>query len=95
LQELAERARGKKDRRATNKLLREAEASGSGTPFSDTESRGRKGKKGKNKLNADYEPPLAVGNKRKRGLKSMSVTPSINDEDDEDREQVSTQIIII
>jgi ATP-dependent helicase STH1/SNF2 len=93
LQELAERARDKKDRRAMNKLLRETETSGRGTPISDTESRGRKGKKGKNKMNApDYEPVVPIGNKRKRGVKSLSVTPSINEEDDEDRDQVFSDV---
>lgn len=86
--ELSERARDKKDRRATNKLLKDAEASNRGTPASDSDSRGRKGKKGKGKLNApDFDTP--IGNKRKRGgMKSMSVTPSIADDDDDDRDQV-------
>lgn len=90
LQELAERARDKKDRRATNKLLRDTETSGRGTPISDTESRGRKSKKGKSKMNApDFDPALSVGSKRKRGVKSLSVTPSINDDDDEEHDPVS------
>jgi|ERR1700722_17588773 len=89
LQELVERTRDKKDRRVINKLLRETETSGRGTPISDTESRGRKGKKGKGKMNApDYEPVLPAGSKRKRGGKSLSVTPSVNDDDDDDRDQV-------
>ena len=89
LQELSERAKDKKERRATNKFLKDAEMSGRGTPASDTDSRGRKGKKGKGKMNApDYEPITAPGNKRKRGVKSMSVTPSVNDEDEDDRDQV-------
>ena len=78
----------KKTDEATNKLLKDAEASGRGTPISDTDSRGRKGKKGKSKMNAvDYDPS-PVGGKRKRGLKSMSVTPSVNDDDDDDRDSV-------
>ncbi|KAF9014915.1 SNF2-family ATP dependent chromatin remodeling factor snf21 [Cyathus striatus] len=84
LQELSERAREKKDRRATNKLLRDAEASGRGTPISDTDGRGRKSKKGKAKAN-DYDIP--AGSKRKRGAKSMSVTPSIADDEDEEHDQ--------
>jgi ATP-dependent helicase STH1/SNF2 len=36
----------------------------------------------------DYEPILPGGAKRKRGLKSMSVTPSANDDDDDERDQV-------
>jgi len=88
LQDLVDRSRDKKDRRATNKLLKDAEASGRGTPISDTDSRGRRGKKGKSKMNAlDYDPSPVSG-KRKRGLKSMSVTPSINDDDDDDRDLV-------
>jgi len=88
LQELTERAKDKKDRRANNKLLKDADASGRATPISDVEGRGRKGKKGKGKMNApDYEPALPIGAKRKRGLKSMSVTPSANDDDDDERDQ--------
>ncbi|TFK76642.1 hypothetical protein BDN72DRAFT_806622 [Pluteus cervinus] len=83
LQELSERARDRKDRRATNKLIREAEASGRGTPASETDSRGRKGKKGKAKV-TDYDTPS--GSKRKRGVKSMSVTPSINDDEEDEPE---------
>ncbi|KAJ3768128.1 SNF2-family ATP dependent chromatin remodeling factor snf21 [Lentinula raphanica] len=82
LQELTDKTRERKERRATNKLLREAEASNRGTPASDTESRGRRGRKPKPKINIE-EP--AVGSKRKRGgMKSMSVTPSIADDDDDD-----------
>jgi hypothetical protein len=55
LQKLSECSRGKKDRRVANKLLRDAEASGSVTPFSNSETRGRKVKKGKTKKR-DYEP---------------------------------------
>jgi hypothetical protein len=82
LEELAERSR----KRGTNKLLRDAEASGRGTPVSDTDSRARKAKKGKSRMSApDYEPSL--GSKRKRGLKSISATPSVEDDDD-DRQPV-------
>ncbi|KAJ7037457.1 SNF2-family ATP dependent chromatin remodeling factor snf21 [Mycena alexandri] len=82
LEELADRSR---KQRGTNKLLRDAEASGRGTPVSDSDSRARKGKKGKSRMSApDYEPSL--GSKRKRGVKSMSVTPSVNEDDDEDRQ---------
>ncbi|KAF8640822.1 hypothetical protein AX17_000471 [Amanita inopinata Kibby_2008] len=83
LQELSERAREKKERRVTNKLLKDAEVSARGTPASDSDSRGRKGRKGKAKA-TDHEPP--VGGKRKRGNKSMSVTPSIAEDDDEDHD---------
>ncbi|KIL71095.1 hypothetical protein M378DRAFT_20506 [Amanita muscaria Koide BX008] len=83
LQELSERAREKKERRATNKLLKDTEASVRGTPISDSDSRGRKARKGKTKA-VDQEAP--ANGKRKRGNKSMSVTPSIADDDDEDHE---------
>ncbi|KAH7881325.1 SNF2-family ATP dependent chromatin remodeling factor snf21 [Lentinula edodes] len=85
LQELTDKTRERKERRATNKLLKEAEVSNRGTPASDTESRGRRGRKAKSKLNHDE---LAVGSKRKRGaMKSMSVTPSIAEDDDDDDER--------
>ncbi|KAJ4485467.1 SNF2-family ATP dependent chromatin remodeling factor snf21 [Lentinula aciculospora] len=85
LQELTDKTRERKERRATHKLLRDAEASNRGTPASDTESRGRRGRKAKSKMNND-EPP--AGSKRKRGgMKSMSVTPSIADDDDDDDER--------
>lgn len=86
LQELKEKTREKKERRATNKLIKDAEVSNRGTPASDTESRGRRGRKAKGK--ASDEP--AAGSKRKRGaMKSMSVTPSVADDDDDDeRDQV-------
>ncbi|KAF8887716.1 SNF2 family N-terminal domain-containing protein [Infundibulicybe gibba] len=83
IQELSERARDKKDRRATNRV-KDADASGRGTPASESDSRGRKGKKAKAKM--DFEPVLPAGSKRKRGIKSMSVTPSINDDDDDEHD---------
>jgi ATP-dependent helicase STH1/SNF2 len=86
LQELADKARGKKERRATNKVLKESETPGRSTPVSETDARGRKARKGKAKM-ADYDPPAPPG-KRKRGMKSMSVTPSVNEEDEEDRNSV-------
>lgn len=90
LQELADKARGKKERRATNKVLKESETPGRSTPASETDARGRKVRKGKAKM-ADYEPP-AVPGKRKRGMKSMSVTPSVNEEDEEDRDSVCSHL---
>ena len=80
IQQLSEQARLKQARRAA-KL-----ESGSGTPMSEG-GRGR-GRKGKAKMNeGDFE--LANG-KRKRGInnKSMSVTPSVMDDDEEDRDMV-------
>jgi ATP-dependent helicase STH1/SNF2 len=88
LQELVDRARGKKERRAANKLLKETDTPGRNTPASDV-GVGRKGKKGKGKMTAnDYDTPGVAG-KRKRGMKSMSVTPSVIDDDDEERDMVS------
>ncbi|KAG6841530.1 hypothetical protein C0991_009895 [Blastosporella zonata] len=83
IQELTERARDRKDRRAANKLIRDTDTSNRGTPASDLDSRGRKTKKGKAKA-PDYEPNS--GAKRKRGVKSTSATPSINGGDDEEHE---------
>jgi len=81
LEELVDRARGRKERRAANKLIKDTEVSGRGTPASDS-GRGRL-KKGKSK--AEFGTPVP-NSKRKRGMKSMSATPSVNgDEDDEDR----------
>jgi hypothetical protein len=37
----------------------------------------------------DYDTP-AVSGKRKRGMKSLSVTPSINEDDDDERDMVSS-----
>jgi ATP-dependent helicase STH1/SNF2 len=90
LDEFAVRSRDKKDKRVTNKLLKDASASGRATPISDTDSRGRKNKKGKSRMNVpDYEP-LPTNGKRKRGMQSMSVTPSVIDDDDDDRDSVCT-----
>ena len=43
-------------------------------------------RKGKGKA-PEYETPAASG-KRKRGTKAMSVTPSVNEEDEDDRDSV-------
>ncbi|KAI0296669.1 SNF2 family N-terminal domain-containing protein [Russula brevipes] len=78
IQQLSEQARLKQARRAA-KL-----DSGTGTPMSEG-GRGR-GRKGKAKVNeVDFEP---MNGKRKRGMnnKSMSVTPSVMDDDEEDRD---------
>lgn len=80
IQELSERTRKS---RATNKLL--TEMSNRGTPVSDNDARGRKGKKGKSKV-PDFDS--GAGSKRKRGMKSMSVTPSINGEDEDEHDMV-------
>lgn len=58
-------------------------------PEIETPRPGRKNKKGKGKLIDDFGTPPATSGKRKRGMKSMSVTPSINNEDeDDDRDTV-------
>ncbi|CAL1697367.1 unnamed protein product [Somion occarium] len=86
IQELSERNRERKDRRATNKLLREAESRGSPALEVETPRGSRKAKKGKAKAEPAFDA-VAVGGKRKRGgMKSMSVTPSINEEEDEERD---------
>ena len=46
------------------------------------DGRGRKPKKGKAKAN-DYESTVPSGSKRKRGIKSLSVTPEGDDEDED------------
>jgi len=54
-----------------------------GTPVSDVDSRGRKPKKGKNRIDESM-----AGSKRKRGQKSMSVTSSVADDEEEDHDPV-------
>jgi ATP-dependent helicase STH1/SNF2 len=82
IQEVSERARKNRAGR-----LRDAEISNRGTPVSDIieGGRGRKSKKGKAK-GADHDSN--PGSKRKRGMKSMSVTPSINGDDDDEPDTV-------
>jgi ATP-dependent helicase STH1/SNF2 len=70
IEELSERV---KDKKVQNKLLKENDTSGRGTPASEVDGRGRRPKKGKTKAN-DY------GSKRKLGIKSLSVTPEGDDE---------------
>jgi ATP-dependent helicase STH1/SNF2 len=41
----------------------------------------------------DYEPSL--GSKRKRGVKSLSVTPSVNEDDEDDRQPVRGSFILL
>ena len=82
IQELSERAKDKKERRVQNKLLKENDASGRGTPASEVDGRGRKPKKGKAKA-IDYESTVPSGSKRKRGIKSLSVTPEGDDEEED------------
>ena len=49
--------------------------------------RGRKNRKGKGRADGDSTP---AGGKRKRGAKAASVTPSIQEDDEEERDTVST-----
>ncbi|KAJ7585616.1 SNF2-family ATP dependent chromatin remodeling factor snf21 [Mycena floridula] len=76
MEELSERA-SKRRATATNKFLNQA--SNRGTPVSDADSRGRRGRK--SKVKNEYDSP--VNGKRKRGNKSLSVTPSLDDDDDD------------
>ncbi|KAI0079061.1 hypothetical protein K474DRAFT_1659535 [Panus rudis PR-1116 ss-1] len=91
IEELSERHREKRDRRAANKLAREAESRNSPIPEIDTPRGGRKGKKGKAKA---IDPPfetMPTGKRKRGGMKSMSVTPSINNDDDEEEEERDTK----
>ncbi|KAL4254551.1 Swr1 complex component [Abortiporus biennis] len=84
--ELSEQFRERKEKRAANKLLRETDSRGS--PALEVETpRGRKGgKKGKAKMNDLAFDAIPASGKRKRGMKSMSVTPSINEDDEDERD---------
>lgn len=85
IQELSERARATKERRATNKLLKEVDSRNS-PAFDEETPRGRKNKKGKGKaIDSPFDTPS--NGKRKRG-KAMSITPSLNGDDDDDRDLV-------
>lgn len=78
-----------------NKLLRDNEPSGRGTPASEaTDGRGRKGKKKGAPPKAVVEYELPAGSKRKRGIKSNSLTPSLVDDEDDEPEVVSISFII-
>ncbi|PCH33114.1 hypothetical protein WOLCODRAFT_21769 [Wolfiporia cocos MD-104 SS10] len=83
LQELQERTREKKERRAVNKMMKEVDSLGSPSADYDT-PRGRKGRKSKGKATDMDAGPSS--SKRKRGGKAMSVTPSLQDDDDDDRD---------
>lgn len=91
IQELSERNRERKDKRAANKLVREAESRGSPALEVETPRGGRKTtKKGKAKADPVFDATPLSGKRKRGGMKSMSVTPSINnDEDDEERDFVS------
>ncbi|KZP30433.1 hypothetical protein FIBSPDRAFT_777644, partial [Athelia psychrophila] len=59
------------------------DTSNRGTSMSDSESRGRNGRKGTSKTN-DHEPASV---ERKRGAKAMSVTSPLDKDDDDDRDR--------
>ena len=87
MQELSERSRANKERRAVNKLVREAESRNS-PAFDEDTPRNRKNKKGKSKMVEQlYDATPLSNGKRKRG-KAMSITPSLNGDDDDDRDVV-------
>ena len=82
IQELSERARAQKEKRVANKLLKEIDSRNS--PAFDDTPRGRKAKKGKVKaIDSPFDTPS--NGKRKRG-KALSVTPSIDGDEPEDRD---------
>lgn len=86
LQELSERARANKDRRAMNKLTKDTDSRNSPT-FDEETPRSRKSKKGKSKMVDQLYDATPSNGKRKRG-KAQSITPSLNGEDDDDRDMV-------
>lgn len=89
IEDVIEKNREKTQRRAANKLVRESEQSSRNSPAGE-DGRGRKGKKGKKAAIEPELEPLLLNGKRKRGGKAISVTPSINDDDDEPRDSVFT-----
>ena len=89
LQELSERARANKERRAANKLLKEVDSRNS-PAFDEETPRSRKVKKGKSRAIDVIYDGTPSSSKRKRG-KAMSVTPSVVDDEDDDRDTVRIQ----
>ncbi|OSD05650.1 hypothetical protein PYCCODRAFT_1384571 [Trametes coccinea BRFM310] len=83
LQELSERAREKKERRATNKLLKQTDSHESPGPEFETPRSRKSGKKGKAKAELDVP---ASGKRKRGGGKSTSMTPSVIEEDDDERD---------
>ncbi|KZS90363.1 hypothetical protein SISNIDRAFT_488568 [Sistotremastrum niveocremeum HHB9708] len=82
LDELMERNRERKERRAQNKLIRERDDSA--TPGPDGDYKGKRSK-GKGRARDDYEVGIIGSVKRKRGGKD-SATPSINGDADDSRD---------
>ena len=86
IQELSERAREKKERRAQNKVTRDAE-SNSPAPDFDTPRARKSSKKGKSRAGDLEVSTPAPNGKRKRaaaGGKSTSMTHSLIDDEDND-----------
>ncbi len=65
----------------------EGQSSRNSPALEETKGRKKKGRPPKNSVEVDYEPSMLTNGKRKRGGKAMSVTPSLNGDDD-DREAV-------
>ncbi|TBU43114.1 SNF2 family N-terminal domain-containing protein [Dichomitus squalens] len=89
LQELSERAREKKERRAQNKLLKDIDIVDSPGPDLDTPRGSRKNKKGKGKVPAadfDLGTPASSSKRKRGGGKSTSMTPSLIDDEDDERD---------
>ncbi|KAI0693670.1 SNF2 family N-terminal domain-containing protein [Cytidiella melzeri] len=84
LQELSEKARAHKERRATNKMPKDVDSRNS-PAFDEDGGRGRKVKKGKLKMVDALYDGISSNGKRKRG-KAMSITPSLNGEEEEERD---------
>jgi len=68
-----------------NEFPTKAEVSRHGMPVFDTDSRGLKGKT-KSKMTASDDDPSSTNGKRKRGIRSISITPSTSDDDVADRD---------
>jgi ATP-dependent helicase STH1/SNF2 len=92
LEELSERARAIKERRAA-KLIKEVESRNSPV-FDEDTPRGRKAKKGKFKAVDTLYDVTPSSSKRKRG-KAASITPSLNEDDEDDRDAVSRVFVLI
>ena len=92
IQDVLEKSREKVQRRAASKIMRDSEGQSSrNSPVIEEpvpKGRKKKGRPPKNAVEPEYDTP--VNGKRKRGGKAVSVTPSLNG-DDEDRDAVRVQ----
>ena len=92
--DIIEKSREKAKRRAESKLMRdspEGQSSRNSPALEELKGKREKGRPPKNPVEADYEPALSNG-KRKRYGKTMSVTPSLGGDDD-DRDLVRTFVL--